>query len=323
MELSEISTQAVTLATDLVGGVAQDAATKSLSNLIVSRLAPNPASSQVFTLLQQQPLNEQLQRDAAHALRETAEADAQFADTLGAAVAAALAEREKAGSPNSRITGTASVGGRVGNKSMVIGAAETVDNSRRNIRLGIGGIALLAFVGGGVGLYQTVENRSADQESTQQSVREDEGKTGGNGMPEASTLGEAASQVRNALGSCDQLRKGSAGADKYERAQGITLSAVCFTANRDLVGITMLDVGRHEAHLKNENRTATGGRYYGQGFYLELESPSPGSQQIVDFKNALLAAGYLYVDCSKEFSPYGGVKVIKAQTPGCRYTDVF
>ncbi|MFF2478781.1 hypothetical protein [Streptomyces sp. NPDC058066] len=326
MELSSLTSQAVSIAADFVGGVVQDAATQAVSSLIESRLAASPSGAQAYLGLRQDPPNEKLRQETVDALRAEAEADDQFAEALRAAVAAALADPTAAGHAGGGITtGGVSVGGNVGDRNQLAG--RDINNSRRNVRLGIGGIVVLALIGGGVGLYQQLQDDSADQKPQQGAPAAVEASAGGQGnqqpsaLPRARSLEDIATILKPAVGPCLKLTRDEPEIDEVDKLRGTTRQGWCRYKDT-AIEFRLIDKAVLGKFLKkNDASSAWAGELLGDGFSARVSASPEGDEGLAAVAEQLKTAGLMYLDCQKDFAPFDGVKVIKAATPGCRYTD--
>lgn len=166
-----------------MGGVAQNMAAQALTNVVVDRLQGSASGAQVYLRLQRDPESGQRRQDAIDAIAAEAEVDDEFAKALREAVAAALVDSGGADRSAAGITTGGLTTRDVQDSNLISGNRNRINQSRRNTKFGIGGIILLAFIGGGVGLYETLETKSADQESAQLGTQEGESKADGEVSP--------------------------------------------------------------------------------------------------------------------------------------------
>ncbi|MFI7006856.1 hypothetical protein [Streptomyces sp. NPDC050145] len=199
----------------------------------------------------------------------------------------------------------------------------TINNTKK-ARFSLGAIALAVLLLSGYGGYALLgkgEPSAADaDDTTPVQGAKGSSSTGALAMPVAATVDDAAAQVRRLLGSCDRfIRFDDRPIDSIDKSQGLRGTGVC-TTDVGPVEITMLDVSRHEAFNKT-NDLGGGSRFYGRGYLLELNESAPGTDERKKFNDTLLRAGYLYLNCNKDYKPYEGVKVVRAKTQGCLYSD--
>ncbi|MGX1668602.1 hypothetical protein [Streptomyces sp. NPDC055400] len=326
MELSGLSSQAVSIAADFLGGVVQNTATQAVQELISRRLAGSPSGAQAYLRLEQDLPNDQRRQEAADALRAEAEADAQFAQMLRAAVAATLAESVGTGPAAGGITaGGLDIGGNVGNRNQLAG--RDIDNSRRNVRMGISGIVLLALIGGGAGLYQQLQDDSADRDSQQGAPANEGASAEGQEtqwprtLPRASSLDDIAAILKPAVGPCLSLTRDDPEIDQADKAWGVTRKGWCHYKNAN-IEFRLFDKAVAEKLLKkNDTTSASNGELVGDGFSVNVIAAVGGDEGEAAVAQEIKAAGLMSLNCQRDFAPYDGVQVIKAATPGCRYTD--
>lgn len=147
LDLMALAGQAVGIAGDFLGGVAQNAAASTVSELVTRRLRRTQEGAQIADGLEENPRDRALHEEATRVLSESAQGDAEFEEALRSAVQAFQQGSSISGSPHHQVN----VGGNLSGKRHQI-AAGNIDNRKQVVRIGIGSLAAVVLALGGFGV---------------------------------------------------------------------------------------------------------------------------------------------------------------------------
>lgn len=133
-------------------------------------------------------------------------------------------------------------------------------------------------------------------------------------LPKANTLDEIAVLLEPFVGPCLKLHTDDAELDARDKRNGVVRKGWCQYQSGNLSFI-LHDTAIYERHiLELEGQVFP----VGDGFSVRVLAARDGAEDT--FYSQLKQAGLMYLNCNPDFNPYDGVKVVEAETSGCRYS---
>ncbi|MFJ2201536.1 hypothetical protein [Streptomyces violaceusniger] len=151
LDVIALAGQAVPIAGDFLAGVTQNMAANLVCDLVTRRLRQTDEGTQAADALQENPQGAAQRSEATRILTTAAQADPEYAQTLSSAVYVYNQGTATSGSPHHQVN----MGGGIAGKGHQV-AGGNIINRKRNVRIGLGVVAVVAVLLGGFGVAQLI-----------------------------------------------------------------------------------------------------------------------------------------------------------------------
>ncbi|MFJ1917414.1 hypothetical protein ACIOGX_36425 [Streptomyces sp. NPDC088147] len=160
LDVIALAGQAVPIAGDFLAGVTQNMAANLVCDLVTRRLRQTDEGTQAAEALQENPRGAAQRSEATRVLTTAAQADPEYAQTLSSAVYVYNQGTATSGSPHHQVN----MGGGIAGKGHQV-AGGNIINRKRNVRIGLGVVAAVAVLLGGVGVAQLITDDDSSGDS--------------------------------------------------------------------------------------------------------------------------------------------------------------